>query len=355
MSYESCLSIIKEIAKRDPWKRVTAQLPPNPSQEDMPKKTPLYLLMENQLGRFNMWSSIIGVFARSTLSMDYRLRDAPEVRGLIVRLVDSLSENLAYLEDICSKYQSAIDSGSMIEKTADSYGEHLKTLDDDVRSAIQLITENVDTLHRLSNAMLRAGSEDRNNRVSRFKITDEDGLHIGETWKTMFASKLCELKFPICSDKVRDRLASAMLARKKRILYRQAHQKKIARPAIESNELRTEISRQPEAEGAVTPSEIGAAAQTQAKAKAGVNPTAAHQLTESVRTWDTAATDLDPQKPLRLPTPSKASSAESAPLDDEKLLVYPPAPRPEQGDEAICPYCCLILPDRIISKPSVWK
>lgn len=287
--------------------------------------------------------------------MDYRLRDAPEVRDLIVRLVDSLSQNLAYLEGICGKYQTALDPGSTFEKSADKYKEQLQTLDDDVRCAIQLITENVDTLHRLSNAMLRAGSEDRNNRASRFKITDEDGRDIGESWKTTFALKLCELKFPMCSDKVRERLASAMLARKKRLLYRQAHQKKMARPAIENNELPPQVSRQSEIEGAVTPSEMGTATETQAKAKVGVDSTAAHRPTKSMRSWDTAATPLDPQRVLRLPTPSRASSAKSAPLDDGKRLVYPPAPRPEQGDEAICPYCCLILPDRIISKPSMWK
>jgi hypothetical protein len=53
-------------------------------------------LIEDQLGRFNIWTSNIGVFAPGRASMDYRLRDAHDIRGLVLRLLDTL---LGHVQD----------------------------------------------------------------------------------------------------------------------------------------------------------------------------------------------------------------------------------------------------------------
>jgi hypothetical protein len=49
---------------------------------------------QDQLTRFNIWVNNIGVFARGHASLDYRLRDAPDILDLMMQQVGVLSANL---------------------------------------------------------------------------------------------------------------------------------------------------------------------------------------------------------------------------------------------------------------------
>ena len=60
-------------------------------------------LVEDQYGRFNIWTSNIGVFARAHASMDYRLKEAADIRDLMVRLLETL---LGHIEQSESIFQS---------------------------------------------------------------------------------------------------------------------------------------------------------------------------------------------------------------------------------------------------------
>jgi|ERR1700722_5862578 hypothetical protein len=51
-------------------------------------------LAEEQRARFNTWSAYIGVFAEHSASLDNRLRDSPEIRSVVLRLLDVLQRNL---------------------------------------------------------------------------------------------------------------------------------------------------------------------------------------------------------------------------------------------------------------------
>ncbi|KAF4539972.1 Tetratricopeptide-like helical protein [Lasiodiplodia theobromae] len=46
--------------------------------------------MDDQLARFNIWASNIGVFASGHASLDYRLRDSPEAKTLMIQLLEGL-------------------------------------------------------------------------------------------------------------------------------------------------------------------------------------------------------------------------------------------------------------------------
>lgn len=47
-------------------------------------------LVEDQCGRFMIWASNIGVFAAGHASMDHRLREAPDIKDLLIRLLEVL-------------------------------------------------------------------------------------------------------------------------------------------------------------------------------------------------------------------------------------------------------------------------
>jgi hypothetical protein len=53
-----------------------------------------FALVEDQLARFSLWASRIGVFARGRASMDHRLREAPDVHDAATGLLDILSDSI---------------------------------------------------------------------------------------------------------------------------------------------------------------------------------------------------------------------------------------------------------------------
>ena len=51
-------------------------------------------LVEDQLARFSIWASNIGIFAPQKASMDHRLREAPEIRIVVISLLDALNDRV---------------------------------------------------------------------------------------------------------------------------------------------------------------------------------------------------------------------------------------------------------------------
>lgn len=51
---------------------------------------------KGQTGRFRLWAANIGVTAETRASLDYRLRDAPDVAEMVGSLLDVVSIRLAH-------------------------------------------------------------------------------------------------------------------------------------------------------------------------------------------------------------------------------------------------------------------
>jgi hypothetical protein len=52
--------------------------------------------LEEQLARFKLWASNIGVFAARRWSLDYRLRDSPDIIELVVELLRAVIVRTSY-------------------------------------------------------------------------------------------------------------------------------------------------------------------------------------------------------------------------------------------------------------------
>jgi len=50
--------------------------------------------VEDQIARFSLWSANTGVFAQGKLSMDYRLREVPEIHSVVTGLLDALLDQI---------------------------------------------------------------------------------------------------------------------------------------------------------------------------------------------------------------------------------------------------------------------
>lgn len=55
-------------------------------------------LVEDQLARFSIWGSSIGVFAHGRASMDHRLREAPDVHDAVTGLLEAMEDNIQECE-----------------------------------------------------------------------------------------------------------------------------------------------------------------------------------------------------------------------------------------------------------------
>lgn len=314
----------------------------------------LRALIQNLTGRFNIWTSNIGVFAALRLSMDYRLRDAPEVHNLVLKLLKSLRGNLGHL---ISTLGDPLQGTDKIPDPHLSEGNaQMLDVDDplwkvgNIKNAIKAVSENLVRLNRLSNAIHRAGTDSRNTRASKFKWKDEEGNDIGPAWEERFALELCKRKYPSCNEIIQRRLAAAMLTRRKRLMYRQSRREKLAlntsapqrKPTIKMDAIpNTKATSQTQSKPAI--------AEDTGKIVQNLPPP------KSIRTLDTAATPFDPQKMHHSTGVSRISTARSVPMDDETRLHFPPNPEIGGLEEIVCPYCCLVLRQQDLAKPNWWK
>ncbi|UNI23184.1 hypothetical protein JDV02_009018 [Purpureocillium takamizusanense] len=111
-------------------------------------------LVEDQLARFSLWMSEIGVFARERASVDHRLREAPDVRDAVIGLLETLADSV---QNCSLTLQSILDSR---KETAES----LSIAEARVSSSVRAIAGEIHLLYRLSNTIRRAGRESQNIR-----------------------------------------------------------------------------------------------------------------------------------------------------------------------------------------------
>ncbi|KAL4737151.1 hypothetical protein BDV11DRAFT_172208 [Aspergillus similis] len=207
--------------------------------------------VDDQLGRFSIWVSNIGVFAPTRGSLDYRLREAPDIQRLVRRLLRTLNE---YIQ----QYLSQLD---YIRPSSDSTSGSPVSISDSLDSIVGGIAEEITLMHQLSNTIRKASREGQNVRAATsFRILDEDGNDMGQWFLDFFALGIIQRRFPGCNEALQKRLAVGMLIRRKRILYRRSRYwkssskipsapvKAISRPSKEdvTNQEQTPVPPRPE-------------------------------------------------------------------------------------------------------------
>ncbi|KAH8199179.1 hypothetical protein TruAng_006648 [Truncatella angustata] len=172
-------------------------------------------LVQDQMIRFSLWLSSIGVFAVHRASMDYRLREAQGFRDLVQELLQGHRGTLR-------KCVSQLQIWSQWVESKESVSEDVESLSHDVQRLIRRCADDIGLLHRLSNAIRKAGRENQNSKASSsFEIEDADGNNFEGVLEGNFAHHL-EDQLPGCEDKLRRRLAFTVVLRRRRILYRRS-------------------------------------------------------------------------------------------------------------------------------------
>lgn len=117
--------------------------------------------------------------------------------------------------------------GSSVLKTLgntqpESLERTIVVANENLDQSVRAIASEISLLHRLSNTIRRASKESQNLKaVKSFRIRDDQGNDAEQLLHELFAHHIHD-RFPGISDVIRRRLASTMLLRRKRILYRRS-------------------------------------------------------------------------------------------------------------------------------------
>ncbi|KAG5794497.1 hypothetical protein H9Q69_006453 [Fusarium xylarioides] len=230
--------------------------------------------IDDQLARFQLWTTNIRVFSTGRDSLDYRLRGVPDVQTPVIGLLQALDFRVK------------------------TYG---------VSSEIAL-------LHKITNTIRRASKDTQNSRATEgFKIRDDEGNDVGPFLQEVFANYVHD-RFPGISEEIRKRPAFSMVLRRKRLLYRRERYGK--KPIQLPQTISAPLISHPEPD-IITPLD-----DVERPAKRRILPAPTQSVVYSTAT----ATTLTPERFRKAATPSVVSIPKTVKLSDNDNAVFPPAP-----------------------------
>ncbi|KAK4224120.1 hypothetical protein QBC38DRAFT_458633 [Podospora fimiseda] len=304
--------------------------------------------IEDQYGRFNLWTSSSAVFAPLQICLDFRLKDIPEATRLIVKHLNILSTRLEQLLEL-QQVSNQLDAGGW-----------------DFDSLMSSVHEAIDWLHRLSNAVRRAGSGIQNQRAVNFLIKDDDGNDITEMVEQLFY-RLVKRECEGIEEWFAHRLAQTMLLRRKRILYRRERQRRwtfqqAEREKVVHMDVPVPVKPQPSQKVLVSALVEEPSVEKPVAAEPRMPSRHQEQPVSTTRTYTTpsvalTATVLGEGTAIKLPAPtqSRISRATTAPFQPSERLLVPPYPKTaDDSPEFACGYCCLVLPSTIARNSDKW-
>lgn len=210
------------------------------------------------------------------------------------------------------------------------------------------IASQVSLLHGLSNTIRKASRESQNvQAATSFQIKDEDGNDIEDYLRHYFLKGLCD-RFPQSSDSIQNRLASTMIIRRKRILYRRGRYAskpaELPLPASKPVALPLPAPRRKQLDGS------GIIEGKREEARSEMSPSVVRSAMQS-------ATTLMPQDLQRASAPSVVSHTSTIDLGAHESLVFPPRPQLQSHSmvESTCPYCLFALPALDTSTQARWR
>ncbi|KAF3065680.1 hypothetical protein CFAM422_009595 [Trichoderma lentiforme] len=185
-----------------------------------------FSLVEDQVARFSTWTSGIGVFAPGRASMDHRLRYAPEVQSITISLLESLNYRIQNLLELLHSHVN------------DPETQISSVLDERLGKFLGYIATEISHLNKMSNIIRKASQDSQNIQAKDFHLTDEEGNDVQPILLSHYKRYISE-GFPTASVTIQQRLADAMILRRKRILYRRS---RYGGTAIQLPKVETKVS-----------------------------------------------------------------------------------------------------------------
>lgn len=218
--------------------------------------------------------------------------------------------------------------GSTPQKSNDDTESFSASQERDAEKPKQLVLTlqgGIDKLYKISHALRSSSSTARNERAARYVERDQEGNDITELFKS-YAFAIASHRFPNTSLAIKDRLADALVLRRRKFLYVRRHQQKLSsRRQQPHNTEQTQLS-------TLTAQNIVPASAPQAvKSNAILNFTAPSDTAASVF--------VSYEFPLNGASNQATVKAYKIVLND--LKTSPSVP--PRARDFMCPYCFLYL------------
>ncbi|KAH9228669.1 hypothetical protein K456DRAFT_1846233, partial [Colletotrichum gloeosporioides 23] len=321
-------------------------------------------LVDDQVAKFCIWGDSVGIHSTGRGSFDYRLRDAPSARDVVLGLLEGLSYRLEYCMGI-------LNSTETVEAC-----KEVPSAETELQDALREIGNEIDLFHNFANTVRRASRQAQNLKALRsFRIRDDDKNDLEPFLHQLFANYIRD-RFPGTSDSMRKRLADTMLIRRKRILYRRSRYgtNSSRKPRVDAFEIR----RPNRVRGNRSPKSFVRKPRSSA-AQGSLDETV--DAEDSIAPTATTLKSKDFQKAL---APSVVSLSKTLPLNNQSELPFPPSPcdainrqyeklkknvtkdmRDVLDDEKseklknlgqiTCQYCFLALPAHAAADETIWR
>lgn len=326
--------------------------------------------LENELGRFKIWSGNLGVFAPGRASADYRLRDDADVKEVLIQMLDRLRQSTKQAMDppvILEEEEEEEEPVQDDSSTTSSDDSMAISLDKDsdvgyegndspstqstdlVSTALGTIRETITRLYRLSTIIKKPSSSNENVKVANFMAKEEGSEELKEfetsvRWQIQF-------RLPNASPALLDRLVDAAVFRRRKLEYRERHKEKLSQGVEHSftSELvvplfpKEAVLRQP---GFQRRSATGLRRQA--------SPSRASLST--IQYSATEASSVNRLKFASYPKSVAPSGITKSAVARREQLDFPAPPCKSEGEskEAVCPYCFRII-DREDMAQARWK
>ncbi|KAJ5792653.1 uncharacterized protein N7503_008631 [Penicillium pulvis] len=169
------------------------------------QETPLSSLLTDYQQRFALWSNHLGVFARKSQCLDWRLRTLPDFQDIVIRLLAILTAGLTQLV-----------GNSHLDDTGQTEFEHIKHqqnapwLDKD---ALRVIEEVLGRLSRLGVVIRQSSNGGSASRVERFAKGVDLIPFKDLCWYSV------QVLYPDAHPELKDRLGETMTRTYARLLY----------------------------------------------------------------------------------------------------------------------------------------
>lgn len=208
----------------------------------------------NEQGRLKIWAGNIGIFATGTASADYRLRDDPDIKEVMVSMLDRLRSTLQRILELHKVVEStedgeegAIGDEGSEESTSSSEASLVLDIDEEgdnnvietprsgdaaIQDSIETCRTTITNLYRLSAAIKKPVSYNENAKVMKFMQKEKEKAEEvgGEDAMSDFlihVKWLFGFRYKQISPKIADRLIDAIVFRRKRLEYRKRHREKL--------------------------------------------------------------------------------------------------------------------------------
>ncbi|KAF3168233.1 hypothetical protein TWF788_010963 [Orbilia oligospora] len=179
-------------------------------------------LLQDYQQRFLAWTAYMGVFADTSISLDRRLKDQPDICDLIIRLFDILEEALDHLTSRNEFPKSPTDAMDL-----DSNGSCDESDDSlDTNDLIEDIETSLARLSHLGTMIRKYSTTSRSARIRSF--AEQSNLSAFENLARLVVDTL----YPGANESLRIQLARSMFETCASVLYKRSHQQKMNTPRL---------------------------------------------------------------------------------------------------------------------------